>query len=78
MKKLIISYGLIFGMIGLSSCDVLQDVAKQQGIKIPTNIPSNIPLTNEEVIKGLKNALNVGIDSSVFSLSKTNGYWGNE
>ena len=78
MKKLIIITCLITGLTGLSSCDVLNEVAKQQGIKIPTNIPTNIPLSNEEVIKGLKNALNVGIDSSVFSLSKVNGYLGNE
>lgn len=78
MKKLIIITSLITVLTGFSSCDVLHDVAKQQGIKIPTNIPTNIPLSNEEVIKGLKNALNIGIDSSVFSLSKTNGYWGNE
>ena len=78
MKKLIIITSLISGLIGLTSCDVLNEVAKQQGIKIPTNISTNNPLSNEEVIKGLKNALNVGIDSSVFSLSKVNGYLGNE
>jgi hypothetical protein len=78
MKKLIIITSLITGLTGLSSCDVLNEVAKQQGIKIPTNIPTNNPLSNEEIIKGLKNALNVGIDSSVFSLSKVNGYLGNE
>lgn len=78
MKKLIIITSLLTGLTGLSSCDVLNEVAKQQGIKIPTNIPTNNPLSNEEIIKGLKNALNVGIDSSVFSLSKANGYLGNE
>jgi len=78
MKKLIIITSLLTGLTALSSCDVLNEVAKQQGIKIPTNIPTNNPLSNEEVIKGLKNALNVGIDSSVFSLSKANGYLGNE
>ena len=78
MKKLIIITSLLTGLTGLSSCDVLNEVAKQQGIKIPTNIPTNNPLSNEEIIKGLKNALNVGIDSSVFSLSKVNGYLGNE
>jgi hypothetical protein len=77
MKKLIIYISLISGFNCLSSCDVLNEVAKQQGIKIPTSLPSSIPLTNEEVIKGLKSALNVGIDSSVFSLNRVNGYLGN-
>lgn len=77
MKKLIIYVSTITVFTSLSSCDVLNEVAKQQGLKIPTSIPSNIPLTNDEVIKGLKNALSVGIDSSVFSLSRVNGYLGN-
>ena len=55
MKKLIIITSLISGLTGLTSCDVLNEVAKQQGIKIPTNISTNNPLSNEEVIKGLKN-----------------------
>jgi len=77
MKKLIIYISVFSGLTCLSSCDVLEKVAKEQGIKIPTSLPSSIPLTNEEVIKGLKSALNVGIDSSVFSLSRVNGYMGN-
>lgn len=77
MKKLIIYVSVIAGFTSLPSCDVLEKVAKDQGLKIPTSIPSSIPLTNEEVIRGLKSALNVGIDSSVFSLSRVNGYLGN-
>lgn len=75
MKKLIIYISTCVGLFSFSSCDVLNELAKQQG-GLP-QLPSSIPLTNEEVIKGLKAALNVGIDSSVFSLSRVNGYMGN-
>ena len=78
MKKLIIFISLIAVLSGLSSCNVLKDIAKQQGVNIPSSITTNNPLSNEEAIKGLKNALNIGIDSAVFSLSKVNGYLGNE
>ena len=78
MKKLIIFISLIAVLSGLSSCNVLKDIAKQQGVNIPSSITTNNPLSNEEAINGLKNALNIGIDSAVFSLSKVNGYFGNE
>jgi len=76
MKKLIIYLTSILLVFNMQSCDVLEQVAKQQGTGV--KLPTKIPLTNEEVIKGLKNALSIGIDSSVFSLSRVNGYLGNE
>ncbi len=53
-----------------SGCDILQQLAQQNGVALP-----NTPLTNEEVIKGLKMALNVGTDSSVNVLGRANGYF---
>lgn len=38
-------------------------------------ILNNVGLSNEEVVTGLKTALNVGTDSSVFRLSKLDGYF---
>lgn len=76
MKKLIIYVSTFLAIGSMSSCDVLNELAKQPGIGNVGNV--KIPLSNEEVIKGLKNALSVGIDSSVFSLSRVNGYLGNE
>jgi len=62
---------ILLATFSLSSCDVLTQAAKQ------ANLPSSIktPLTNDEVIRGLKAALNLGTDSSVTSLGRTNGYF---
>lgn len=71
MKKLLIPIGLI-GLLTLSSgsCDVLQevtDVLNEGG-------STNSGLTNDEVISGLKEALNVGIKNSVDLTSVTDGF----
>lgn len=69
MKKLLlIPFLLIFV---LQSCDVLQDVAKSYE-------ESSSPLTEQEVVKGLKEALRVGTNNSVSVLSALNGYYGDE
>lgn len=74
MKKnvLVLYTGLLIFLF--TSCDTLQQVANNSGYKLP-DIVKNIPLSNEEVIRGLKSALSVGTDSSVSILSKTNGYF---
>lgn len=79
MKKLILSTCTI-GMISiLSGCDTLQQLSQQNGLpKFPntTSITGlNLPLSNEEVIKGLKSALSVGTDTSISILGRTNGYF---
>jgi hypothetical protein len=48
----------------LSGCELIEDF-----------LPSD--LTEEEIIEGLKTALNVGSDSASTNLSVTNGYYGN-
>lgn len=60
---------MALGLSLLGSCEVLQHVLQQGGGV------ANAPLTNEEVIKGLKNALAVGTDSSVSRLARTNGFF---
>lgn len=80
MKKLVASF-LVGGiLVGFSACDVLQDAA---GSVPPNPIQSGggddnaNPLTNKEVISGLKEALEVGIKNAVDVTSKTNGFLGN-
>jgi hypothetical protein len=62
----------LFMSISLISCDVLQETGNI--LNSPPTAPS---LTNDEVIKGLKEALNVGIKNSVNLTSATNGFLDN-
>jgi hypothetical protein len=68
MKKLII--GLACCAIGLESCDpkALEGVLNT----LPT--AQTTPLTNEEIIKGLKEALRVGAQAAVKTTSAENGF----
>lgn len=67
MKTILIGT-LAFGLT-LASCDVLGDVSD-----ILLTNPASTALTNDEVIKGLKEALNVGIKNSVNFTSVTDGF----
>lgn len=65
---------LLAGLTGfMLSCDVLGDVAN----KVVTT-PTKPSLTNDEVISGLKEALNVGIKNSTDLSSVTDGFWKND
>lgn len=55
----------------VSSCDVLQSVVSLPGT-------ATLPLTESEIIQGLKEALSTGLNSSVKQASATNGYLKNE
>lgn len=64
-------------IISLFSCSIMEDVSTT--ILSPTNnSPSKIDLTNEEVISGLKEALNVGIKNAVNLSSVTDGFLKND
>ncbi|MEN9913407.1 MAG: hypothetical protein RL528_128 [Bacteroidota bacterium] len=64
-------------IIGLFSCSIIEDASTT--ILSPTyNSPSKIDLTNEEVISGLKEALNVGIKNAVNLSSVTDGFLKND
>ena len=64
-------------IISLFSCSIIEDVSTT--ILNPTNnSPSKIELTNEEVISGLKEALNVGIKNAVDLSSVTDGFLKND
>ena len=71
MRKLSIII-LSFIFITLSSCDVLEDT-----IKVIEQEAANmdVPLTKEEVARGLKSALTVGTDTAVSLLHKSNGFY---
>ncbi|MDP3930418.1 MAG: DUF4197 domain-containing protein [Bacteroidota bacterium] len=52
--------------LSFTSCEEVSEILQATG------------LTNEEVISGLKTALNIGTDTSVTTLSKTDGYFKDE
>ena len=66
MKKIYI----LLITISLTACAELATIVE--------NYPINIPLTEEEVANGLKEALRVGTDSASAHLGITNGYYGDE
>lgn len=61
---------LVFTAFILSSCAELLQVVQ--------TIDSDRPLTETEVVSGLKEALKVGTDSAARRLSRINGYYGDE
>lgn len=74
MNRLLISASIALGL-GLTSCDVLEDVAGS--VLEPGTSTSTPTLTNGEVISGLKEALSVGISNSVDLTSITDGFMKN-
>lgn len=58
---------LVLSALMMSACAELSQIAKTVGTQ-------NMPLSNAEIISGLKEALLVGTDSSVSRLSALNGY----
>ncbi len=65
MKKLILLFSCV-GVLSFSACEEIQDIAESSG------------LSNDEVIKGLKEALTVSTDTSVTLLNTLNGYYKDE
>ena len=66
MKRIRILVAAVM-IAGLSSCAELMQVV--------TATVGEVPLTNTEIIAGLKQALSVGTDSTVARVSKTDGYY---
>lgn len=62
LKILFMATVLGTSVVSMSSCETIQDF---------------LPLTDAEIVEGLKEALRVGSDSSVAKGSKVNGYFGN-
>ncbi len=74
MKKYRLLFVSILFIAILGSCDVLQQVADQ----LPATTTGSNPLTEQEVIQGLKEALRVSTDTAVSVVSKTNGFFKNQ
>lgn len=75
MKKLGTLLLLSATLFGTNSCDVLNEAAS---VMMETGSTSTAPkLTNDEVIRGLKEALTVGIKNSVDITSATDGFLSN-
>lgn len=72
MKKNIGFSYLIVVALGLSSCDVVQEAATI--LTTDSNSSSSNALTNDEVIRGLKEALSIGINNATGLTSKTDGF----
>jgi hypothetical protein len=70
MKKIVIAASVGVCMV-LNSCDVLESAASTI---VNATSSSSTPLTNEEVVSGLKEALTVGITNSVNLTSITDGF----
>ncbi len=65
MKKLAIVLSFI-AILAISSCEKISDIF---------NSATNSQLTEQEIVDGLKTALQIGTDSSVYTVSKLNGYF---
>ncbi len=61
--------------IALASCDTLLNIA--DSIDTGSQGSAKTPLTEGEVVKGLKRALDVGAENAVSDLSVTNSFYGN-
>lgn len=75
MKNLLIPSSLFLIMTQASCAQNLKALAKDVQIKVPTQIGAQTPqLTNEEVISGLKEALQLGIEKAVNKSSMLDGF----
>lgn len=63
-----------FLIIGFSSCEVLNEASQMVNVNNSSSQNSVPKLSNEEVISGLKEALNLGIRNSVSLTSVTDGF----
>lgn len=76
MKKIGIALSLS-AVLFVGSCDVLEEVANEVVNGTSTSEGASNTLTNEEVIKGLKEALKIGIEKGAESASKMDGFYKN-
>lgn len=72
MKKKFLPF--CFLVIGIYSCEVLNQASQMVGVSNGSAQNTAPKLSNEEVISGLKEALNVGIKNSVSLTSVTDGF----
>ena len=71
---------ILASTIIFSSCDVLNEAAQQAENIVNSNnnnTETQNPLTNDEVISGLREALNIGIENSVEKTAVVDGFMNN-
>ena len=71
---------VLFISSSISSCDVLNEAANQalEGVNTNSSNTEEPGLSNSEVISGLREALNIGIENSVKSTSVIDGFLNNQ
>jgi hypothetical protein len=69
--KILKAIAVILSLTFITSCETLEKAIEQNG---GIGGGANLPLTQEEVVKGLKNALTVGTDSAVKRLNAADGF----
>ena len=72
-KIKIIPFVLILTILVLPSCNELQQIMKEGSEKL--NVNGDKPLSETEIIAGLKEALTTGTKNTVKTLSATNGFY---
>lgn len=76
MKKIL--FFLLVPSIGFAQInDILKQVENKLNIKI-TDVLNPVSLSQEEIGKGLREALNKGVEKQVTTLTKTDGFFRNE
>lgn len=76
MLLIVFFTGMIFTPFAPRSCDDIIDSAVS--IVEQNSTSSSNPLSNSEIVEGLKTALRVGTDSSVSTTSRLNGFYKDE
>lgn len=76
MKKIAIILS-VFSLTFFTQCDILEGVAQEMVSTDGSDGTTKPSLTNDEVIKGLKEALKVGIKNGAGLASMENGFFGN-
>ena len=77
MMKHFLKLSLFTVTLALSSCDALQDIAKNAEDVIGSLETEDSKLTNSQVISGLKEALTVGIKNGASKASVVDGFFKN-
>jgi hypothetical protein len=73
--KSFLSVILLAAILPMAACSQID--LNKIGKQAQSTINKNKPLTNGEVVQGLKEALNVGSNNAAASASQMNGYFGN-
>lgn len=77
MKKLLFSAAIVLITTGFCDSQILKDIKNTANTVLGGNKPSTTALSNDEVVRGLKEALTVGTNHSTAFASKVDGFYKN-